>query len=432
MKRLLFLLLLVSQIAYGQEVTTYGGKALTYGGDVATYAYCDEYQAVYDAYTVKPSDATAAVWNTFVTKCVATGEWAALDVLWNYAGVSDNTNGEALINWKQPAGGASLMDTGKGTFDSGTESWVKYENNTIENDAGALKITYVNNTSGAYCTFSAVSDLSTNLTSGKTYRIRVKAKVNVGSNVLLQHYNTVDIVSFGTVNTTDFTWYSGIFVAKSPNACVVKMSAMGAGEIIWIDEWTIQEWTNATAYNAPTFTALEGFTGNGTTQYIDCNWNPSVNGVNYVQNSASMIIYVRTNIAADGQHGIGNAADFKNIFILPKYTIDNSYIRTNDATTISGANSDGSGMFINTRTASTVNKLYKNKVAIINATSVSTGMPTHLAYCLAINDDDVATGFRADQVSMYAFGGGMTQTQVTNLTTYYEAAMDALGKGVIP
>ena len=294
MKRLLFLLLLVSQIAYGQKVTTYGGKALTYGGDVATYAYCDEYQAVYDAYTVKPSDATAAVWNTFVTKCVATGEWAALDVLWNYAGVSDNTNGEALINWKLP-----------GTFD-------------------------------------------------------------------------------------------------------------------------------ATAYNAPTFTALEGFTGNGTTQYIDCNWNPSVNGVNYVRNSASMIIYVRTNIAADGQHGIGNAADFKNIFILPKYTIDNSYIRTNDATTISGANSDGSGMFINTRTASTVNKLYKNKVAIINATSVSTGMPTHLAYCLAINDDDVATGFRADQVSMYAFGGGMTQTQVTNLTTYYEAAMDALGKGVIP
>jgi len=294
MKRLLFLLLLVSQIAYGQKVTTYGGKAVTYGGKVVTYAaFCPEYQAVYDAYTTKPSDAVAAIDNTMVVGLVSDGVWAKLGVVWVYASHT-NGAGEALINWKLP-----------GTFD-------------------------------------------------------------------------------------------------------------------------------ATAYNAPTFTAYEGFLGNGTTQYIDCNWNPSVSGVNYTQNSASMIIYVRTNIAADGQHGIGNAADFKNIFILPKYTIDNSYIRTNDATTISGANSDGSGMFINTRTASTVNKLYKNKVAIINATSVSTGMPTHLAYCLAINDDDVATGFRADQVSMYAFGGGMTQTQVTNLTTYYEAAMDALGKGVIP
>ena len=37
MKRLLYLLLLVSQIAYGQKVTTYGVKALTYGGKVLTY-----------------------------------------------------------------------------------------------------------------------------------------------------------------------------------------------------------------------------------------------------------------------------------------------------------------------------------------------------------------------------------------------------------
>jgi len=34
MKRLLFLLLLVSQVAFGQSVYTYGGKALTYSGDV--------------------------------------------------------------------------------------------------------------------------------------------------------------------------------------------------------------------------------------------------------------------------------------------------------------------------------------------------------------------------------------------------------------
>jgi len=39
MKRLLFLLLLVSQIAYGQEVLTYSGKAFTYGSTVVIYDY---------------------------------------------------------------------------------------------------------------------------------------------------------------------------------------------------------------------------------------------------------------------------------------------------------------------------------------------------------------------------------------------------------
>jgi hypothetical protein len=44
--------------------------------------------------------------------------------------------------------------------------------------------------------------------------------------------------------------------------------------------------TQYTAVNSPTFTADEGFTGNGTSSYIDTNWNPNTQGVNYTQNDA--------------------------------------------------------------------------------------------------------------------------------------------------
>ena len=50
--------------------------------------------------------------------------------------------------------------------------------------------------------------------------------------------------------------------------------------------------TQNTAVNSPTFTADEGFTGNGTSSYIDLNYNPTIDAVNYSQDDASSMVYV--------------------------------------------------------------------------------------------------------------------------------------------
>ena len=258
--------------------------------------FCSQYQAVYDAYTTKPSDAVALIWDTFVSSIVSSGEWAKLDIFYLYA-AHTNGDSEALINWVNP-----------GTFD-------------------------------------------------------------------------------------------------------------------------------ATAYNAPPFVASQGFTGDIVNRRIDCNWIPSASAVNFTQNSASQIIYIRSDVSSNtGFHGTGVNADNKNCLILNKSATNFSGIQTNDATTVTSAGivTDGSGLYINTRTAAAVKKLYRNKVAIIETTTVSTGVPTHSPYCLCSNDDNVATAFKADQVAMYAWGGGFTQTNVNNFTDAFETAMDALGTGVIP
>jgi len=158
---------------------------------------------------------------------------------------------------------------------------------------------------------------------------------------------------------------------------------------------------------------------------------PSVSGVNYTQNSASQIIYIRTDIGANNTtHGTTANTDGKQISINPGNAARNGGIRNNDNTYSSTAIPDASGMFVNTRTAAAVKKLYRNKVAIINAVTPSVGVPTHSPYCLAYNDDDVAAGFRADQVACYAFGAGLSQTAVNTISNAINTCLTSMGKNV--
>ncbi|KKM20199.1 hypothetical protein LCGC14_1647830 [marine sediment metagenome] len=277
------------QDADGKMSSTFAGESVTNNITV----FCAEYQAVYDAYTIKPDAATAAIWNTYVRSGVADGWWAKEDVEYVYA-AHTNDNGEALINWKNP-----------GTFD-------------------------------------------------------------------------------------------------------------------------------AAAFNAPAFVANEGFTGNGTTQYIDCNWNPSANGVNYVLNSASMGVYIRTNVKeAKFDIGANNIGQHINATqIIARWSDDNAYIRINTATPLGGGNLDSRGMYVSARTAVNVNNLYKNKVSIANSADASVGLTSSNIYTLARNDGGSALDFNAKQLSMAFAGAGMTQTDVNNKTDAFNAAMTALGTNV--
>jgi len=46
-----------------------------------------------------------------------------------------------------------------------------------------------------------------------------------------------------------------------------------------------------TAVNSPTFTTNVGFSGDGTSAYVDTNFNPSISGINYTLDDASRIMY---------------------------------------------------------------------------------------------------------------------------------------------
>jgi len=204
------------------------------------------------------------------------------------------------------------------------------------------------------------------------------------------------------------------------------VNSAGEALINWKNPGTF----DATNFNNPIHTPDQGILYDGLTQYTMHNWIASVNGINYIRDSASQILYIRTNISSAGLHGTTNNDDLKNIYIIPKFTTDNSYIKTNDNITLGVANTDGSGCYVNTRTAAAVNLLYRNKIPIINGVTASIGVPTHKPYTGCYNDDDVAAGFRADQVAIVIYMDGCSQADVTAVSDILNAAMTSLGTNV--
>jgi len=183
----------------------------------------------------------------------------------------------------------------------------------------------------------------------------------------------------------------------------------------------------------PAFTIDEGFLGDGVNGFINYNWIPATHGVNYVRNSASQILYIRTDVSsALGRHGIDGSADTFDCSIQNRNGV-NAFIQMNDTSNEAGGVASGAGMFINTRTAASgagSKILYQNKLIEVNASVASLGVPTHSFYSLGANNDDVVSGPRADQVSMAAYADGFVQADVDTVSDIINAAMTSLGTNV--
>ena len=58
--------------------------------------------------------------------------------------------------------------------------------------------------------------------------------------------------------------------------------------------WKAPSSHQVTKINSPTFTANSGFTGDGSSSYLDTNYNPATSGTNYTLNDASISIWNNT------------------------------------------------------------------------------------------------------------------------------------------
>lgn len=159
--------------------------------------------------------------------------------------------------------GSELFDADASTFDSGTHSWVVYGSNTVANDSGALKITYVNDARGAYLWLKDASDLSSNLTIGKTYKFTFDAKVSSGASVDV----TISTLSGSpqVITETSFTTKSIYFTAENTTTTYIDTRNMGSGEIIYLDNLSLKEVINDIVAYYP---LDEDSSANGVTQDV--------------------------------------------------------------------------------------------------------------------------------------------------------------------
>lgn len=176
-----------------------------------------------------------------------------------------------------------------------------------------------------------------------------------------------------------------------------------------------------TAVNAPTFTSLEGFTGDGVSAYIDTGYNPTTDGVNYTINDASVFWYKRERNTFSGVYI--SLSSFSSLVILNQAAVAQ---RINTLTSNMGLDLyyEGAGLVSKT---SSLNWYFRKDLETPETGTVSTdALPNDnvrfFGYAAGGNFSDV-------QLSIVGLGADLSAES----TDYYNAVqtyMTSIGKEV--
>ncbi len=182
----------------------------------------------------------------------------------------------------------------------------------------------------------------------------------------------------------------------------------------------------ATAVNSPTFTPDAGFDGGNpnSTKYIDCNVDLSLGGFNFVQDLADLIVWSNT-AGVSGDDMAGGRPSFAINSIYPRYADDHIYYNITSTTEVASPAtiSDGSGLYVASRTASNASALFRNGSSLFTGTEASAAFSLTLpVYALR-----GCYGWSTGQCSAVGFGGGLSSTDQANLYARLRTYMTAVG-----
>jgi hypothetical protein len=193
--------------------------------------------------------------------------------------------------------------------------------------------------------------------------------------------------------------------------------ATDAGSSFALIDW--KRLSLLTAVNSPTFTTNQGFNGNGTSSYINSNYNPFSNGVNFTQNNASLGVYLLSNPSGDFVY-IGG---YSNASILTLVNPNRGFPlgRMNDTAAFPTTGLSATGLISQNRPNSTTRNIYGNGTLHESGTSASTGVPNANFYILALNDNGGVSLRTTAKVSMHYCASDLTANQSdfsTAINTY--------------
>lgn len=156
--------------------------------------------------------------------------------------------------------------------------------------------------------------------------------------------------------------------------------------------------TQYTAVNSPTFTTNEGFTGNGTSSYINTNFNPAINGVNYQLNNASRYLYLKMGVVGSRLDGNLISTNFMRFGSFSTHNINSA----------SGVSLVPSFSLVGDSSMKAMNRTSSTNVEMFNgttqgsSTALSSVLPNSSQFIL--RQDNL---YSASKVSMYAMGASL-------------------------
>lgn len=201
-----------------------------------------------------------------------------------------------------------------------------------------------------------------------------------------------------------------IFAAENSQSALVDLVAL----------------TQATPVSSPTFTADRGYAGNGSSSYINSNFNAFTSGVNWTLNSAHMSGWSNTERANSPivLTGVYNGAVVSDL--MPLY--GGGMVGRLNGGGLAGLNNTTSvGFFVGQRNNSSTTECIRNGVSCGTTGDAASSIASLPFFICGRNDSGGFSSAMADQLSMVSYGASFTATENTNYYNRLRTYMTAVG-----
>jgi len=193
----------------------------------------------------------------------------------------------------------------------------------------------------------------------------------------------------------------------------------------------VKGYKNSAAVNTPTFTSYRGFAGNGSTSYINTNYNPSSDKVSLTANSMSIGAYSRTNTQSN-KAIMGNlgASPNRYMYIYPWTNTGFFLYPMNQTSDNSVASTTSLGFYAANRSDASSIQAYRNGTQAGTASVAASTINNVALYVCAINQNGTAAEFSTRQIAFAYVGASLTAQQQLNLYNCLQRLMTKIGANV--
>lgn len=175
--------------------------------------------------------------------------------------------------------------------------------------------------------------------------------------------------------------------------------------------------TDYTAFNSPTFTANQGFQGDGVSSYVSTNFNPLLDGVQMTNDQASMGSWIYT-AATIGTEIFGTDDSLVRIRNLSN-VLQRLFAGSNALTAI---NFSGTGLIATNKNSTTNWVYYKNTTEVYNNSFVDLGLNNKN---LNLFTHTGTNSFTNAEMSIF-YGGATLDLENTDLYNAFDTYINAL------
>lgn len=175
-----------------------------------------------------------------------------------------------------------------------------------------------------------------------------------------------------------------------------------------------------------THTANQGNVSNGTNGYLNTNWIPSTNGVNYTLNSASLITYMQSHVTLSATD-LGSAQNFLAGANRISFNADDGFgsaigaiNQTGSATVANGGNCVG--LWQVQRKDASNNYIFKNGSQVDTEADASNGVSNIAMFLLCLNNGGTPNFYSTRRMGLFAAGAslnGLESSLYTSWNTYF-------------